>query len=199
MALSGGRTAAGLYRQCVACSRESEVSWAGVDFFWADERCVPPDDLRSNFGEAQRGLLVPLGVVPERVHRVRGEREPETAAAEAEATLRRVTLQRGSEGVLDLVVLGMGEDGHVASLFPSGVGQGMGVGRLYTAVGSPKPPPRRVTLTYEALAAARDVWVLISGAGKAQVLERALSGDDSLPLGKVLAARSRTRLWVAAG
>jgi 6-phosphogluconolactonase len=191
LALSGGRVAAPFYRECVANSRRERVSWGEVDIFWADERCVGPEDGASNYGVARRQLLGPLGLAPERVHRIRGELEPGEAAAAAEKELRGV-----GGGVLDLVILGMGEDGHVASLFPPVTDVPGGVGRLYVAVLGPKPPPWRVTLTYGALAAAREVWVLVSGAGKAGALGRALAGDGTLPLGRVLAERSLTRFWV---
>jgi 6-phosphogluconolactonase len=195
VALSGGRVAAQFFRATVEAVRARGVVWAGWDCFWADERCVPPGDEQSNYFEAERSLLRPLGWEAARVHRVRGEVEPDLAASESELALKSVV---GEGGVLDLVILGMGEDGHVASLFP---GQAFGVeeGGLYRAVVGPKPPPRRVTLTLPVLLRARQVWVMVTGEGKREVLDRALRGDEGLPLGRVLRGRTVTQVFSCVG
>ncbi len=194
VALSGGRVAAQFFGATVGAVRARGVAWLGWDCFWADERCVPPGDERSNYFEAERSLLGPLAWEEARVHRVRGEVDPDLAARECEIALKRVV---GEAGVLDLVILGMGEDGHVASLFP---GQELeGGGEIYRAVVGPKPPPRRVTLTLPVLLRARQVWVMVSGEGKREVLERALGGDERLPLGRVVRGRSVTQVFSCVG
>lgn len=195
VALSGGRVAAAFFRATVDAARARGVVWSGWDCFWADERCVPPGDVESNFFEAERSLLRPLGWETHRVHRVRGEIDPEIAAGECGLALKRVT---GGSGVLDLVMLGMGEDGHVASLFPGQV-MDAGDGEIYRAVVGPKPPPRRVTLTLPVLFRAKRVWVMVSGEGKRDILGRALSGDESLPLGRVLRERAGTQVFSCVG
>ena len=167
---------------------------AHVEFFWADERCVPPDDPESNFRLASEHLLQPLRVASERIHRVRGELEPAAAAREAEAELRRVVSDTADgQPVLDLVFLGMGEDGHVASLFPADV-EGVTSPAVYRSAIGPKPPPQRVTLGYAPLRLARQVWVVASGAGKEEALQRSVRGDRNTPLGRLLTMREQTRI-----
>ena len=119
VALSGGRIAKSLFSAASqqACARK--ILFSNVHFFWADERCVPPDDAESNFRMAHEYLFSPLKVQDDHVHRICGEQPPDVAAAEAEVEIRRlVPLNRVDQPVLDLIFLGMGEDGHVASLFP---------------------------------------------------------------------------------
>jgi len=194
VALSGGRIAREFF---VALSRAAFGApgfWDGVDFFWADERCVPPDHPESNFALAHQLLLGPAGVPPGRIHRIRGELDADQAARLASAELQRVVTV-GEDGlpVLDWVFLGMGEDGHVASLFPGDPAPE--ANELYRAVIAPKPPPRRITLSYAVLAAARQVWVLISGPGKEAALRASLTANGTTPLARVLQRRSYTRIY----
>src|SRR5262245_34381694 len=161
VALSGGRIANDFFKEIGArASRNHGIRQA--HFFWADERCVPPDHADSNYRVARELLLEPLQVEPSHVHRIRGEDEPAKAAAAAAEELLRVAAGAPRQPLLDWVFLGMGEDGHVASLFP-GAEPKPGI---YYSVTGPKPPPRRITLSYDVLAAAREVWVLASGSGK---------------------------------
>jgi 6-phosphogluconolactonase len=201
VALSGGRIASGFFAAAVDQARARGISFAGVHFFWADERCVPPDDAQSNYREARERLLVPLGIPQNRIHRIRGESGPESAAAEATGEIRRV-VPGGEDGqpLLDLVLLGMGEDGHVASLFPVEPEPTRSRGEVYRAVtNSPKPPPNRVTLNYAALAAARQVWVLVAGAGKASALRDSLAVGGRTPLARVLELRRGVKVFSAVG
>ncbi len=196
VALAGGRITDRFLRTVATRAIARGVSLAGVDFFWGDERCVPSDDLESNHRLAQEALLTPMGIAPARIHRVLGELDPASGAALAEEELRRVT---GVEGAvmprLDLVFLGMGEDAHVASLFPGTAASVTESGSVYVAVTGPKPPPRRVTLTYRALAAAAEVWVLASGAGKEPALRDSVAIGSGTPLGRVLRERSQTQIF----
>jgi 6-phosphogluconolactonase len=193
VALAGGRITKRFLATVATRSKERGISLAGVDFFWGDERCVPPGDPESNHRLAQEALLVPAEIASSRIHRVLGELDPASAAALAEQELRRVT---GVEGaampVLDLVFLGMGEDAHVASLFPGAIASVTESACVYVGTTGPKPPPRRVTLTYRALAAAREVWVLASGAGKEAALRASLESGSQTPLGRVLREREKT-------
>jgi len=197
VALSGGRTAAPFFAAALVEARHQRVPFDHVSFFWADERCVPPDDPASNFRLAALRLLRPLHIPPAQIHRIRGEDAPDRAAARAEAELRAVLGGPATtQPALDLVLLGLGEDGHVASLFPSEpevVRANPAVFRvIYNA---PKPPPCRVTLGYGALAAARQVWVLASGPGKAAALRESLRRDGTTPLSHLLRSRSHTRIF----
>ena len=199
VSLSGGRIARqffGLAAELVKAG--GDKGSRGLDsahFFWGDERCVPPDDAESNFGMAQEILLGPLGVPGQQIHRVRGELPPERSTAEAAAELCRLA-RASSDGQpeLDLVFLGMGEEGHVASLFPGESEAVMESGAVYRAVTATKPPPRRITLGYAAIAAAREVWVLASGSGKEGALRASLEAGGKTPLGRVLQLRDFTRI-----
>jgi 6-phosphogluconolactonase len=176
-ALSGGKTTGPLYRTLAGM----ELAWERVDFYFADERCVPPDHPESNYLLAEQALLQPLGVRPEQVRRMEGEREDRDAAA------------RGYEAllppVLDVVLLGMGEDGHTASLFPGGSAVEERERRVLAIVG-PKPPPWRLTLTLPVLLGARKVLYVVAGAGKREAVRRVFAGED-LP-----AARVTNAVWM---
>lgn len=191
-ALSGGRITHRLFAEVVAQSRTRGLSLAGVDFFWADERCLPPSDAESNFRMAQELLFGPLKIAAGQIHRLKGELEPEAAAQEASAEILRVApVDAGGRPVLDLILLGMGEDGHVASLFPGASAAVWRCGTPYLVIReSPKPPPIRLSLSLGAIVAARETWVLASGAGKEQALSDSLAGADRTPLGRVIGART---------
>src|SRR5580765_8477057 len=195
-ALSGGRIAKKLYSSIVAEAKATKVSLGHAHFFWADERCLPPDDPESNYRGARELFFQPLGVSGNQIHRIRGEESPEFAATEAEAEICRIA-PMNSEGqpVLDLILLGMGEDGHVASLFP-GEAETVSASRaVFRAVrNSPKPPPERVTLGYAAIASAKEVWVLVSGVAKREVLQQSLTPNSTTPLARVIQMRQATRL-----
>lgn len=194
VALPGGRIAPRLFAAIVELVRGRRLAIAQVHFFWGDERCVPPGDQESNFRVANDFLFSPLGIGSSQIHRIRGELPPGVAAAEAEAEL--VGLAPANESglpVLDLVLLGMGEDGHVASLFPGEPEQTTSSRAVFRPVTAPKPPPARITLGYGTLAAARAVWVLASGSGKTEALRRSLQGT-STPLGRLVKLRRSTRI-----
>jgi 6-phosphogluconolactonase len=196
VAISGGRIAKDFFSAVARQAKECGQSLAHVHFFWADERCVPPDHAESNYRSAAELLFTPLRVPAENIHRIRGEAEPEQAAREAEVVLRRFTsANTAGQPVLDLVLLGMGEDGHVASLFPGETEAVMDSAATYRAVTASKPPPRRITLGYAAIAAAREVWVLASGAGKEPALRESLSLDGTTPLARVLRSRGQTMIF----
>ncbi len=196
VALSGGRVAQDFFRAVARLAQERGQSLTHVHWFWADERCVPPDHADSNYRSAAELLLTLLGLPSQNIHRLRGEDEPEQAAREAEKELRQFA-QSTTDGqpVLDLVLLGMGEDGHVASLFPGETEAVMESVAVYRAVTASKPPPRRLTLGYGAIAAAREVWVLASGAGKEAALRESLSPTGRTPLARVLRVRDQTRIF----
>lgn len=196
VALSGGRIAARLFTSCVERSRGKPQSLASSHFFWADERCVPPDDEESNYRLALERLIQPLGLCASSVHRIPGELGPDAAARQASAELLRVVgAKLPTIPVLDLVLLGMGEDGHVASLFP-GNGAASDKTSLYLPVfESPKPPPHRVSLGHAVITAAREVWVLASGVGKQAALQESLSPHGRTPLAMVLRERKITCIF----
>lgn len=192
-ALSGGRIA----RQLLHAIAQSSPRLGQVHFFWADERCVPPAHVESNYRVANEALFLPCKVPMERIHRIEGERVPIEACALAERDLRKhVGDPADRVPVLDWVFLGMGEDGHIASLFPGAPDGVDDPRRAYVAVRGPKPPPDRVSLSYAALAAAREVYVLVSGPGKRDALEKSLSAPGGTPLSKLLQTRAATTVLV---
>ena len=192
IALSGGRIANDFFREVAMTGRENH-GLRNAHFFWADERSVPPDHADSNYRVARELLFEPLRIEPSHIHRVRGEDEPARAADDASEELLRVA--GGEVGTarpaLDWVFLGMGEDGHVASLFPGAEARS---GIYYPVIG-PKPPPQRITLSYDILGAAREVWVLVSGAGKEAALKESLRPEGETPLGRVLKSRKFTKIF----
>ena len=173
VALSGGRIARGFFCALAAEITARPLSTAWPHFFWADERCVPPDHAESNFRLAQDYLLAPLRAPADRVHRIRGELSPEDGASQAAETLNEIAAHNeAGMPVLDYVFLGMGEDGHVASVFPDALPEVLVGSSPYVAVTAAKLPSLRITLTMKVLQSAKAVWVLASGAGKEQAFER---------------------------
>jgi 6-phosphogluconolactonase len=197
VALSGGRITLNFFAAIIEQSRAQNISLMNVHFFWADERCVPPDDKESSFGAANAAFFQPLGIAPENIHRIRGEQTPERAAEQANAEIKRVApVNVSGQPELDLIFLGVGEDAHVASLFPRETEAERTNPAVYRVItNSPKPPPNRVTLGYPAIAAARQVWVLASGAGKEVALKDSLAANAKTPLGRVLQMRANTKVF----
>ena len=169
LVLAGGTTP----RRCYELLASRPVQWGRVTVLFGDERCVPPDDAESNFRMAREALLD--RVFPASVHRIPGELGPEEGARAYAAVVERVQ-------PLDLVLLGMGPDGHTASLFPGHpelAVDGWAVG----VRDAPKPPPDRISLTLQALRTARRVIFLVTGADKAEAVARARRGE--VPAGLV--------------
>ena len=185
IALTGGSTPARAYERAA----ELEPDWSAAGVWWGDERCVPPDDDRSNFGLARRTLLDRLEAQPGRVHRIRGEDEPEAAAASYDHELRGTTL--------DLLLLGLGPDGHVASLFPNS--PGLAETERFAIPAEPKLDPfvERVTMTPPPLRSARRVVFLVTGEQKAEAVVAALAGppDPAVP-GSLIRAESGQTLAI---
>lgn len=176
LALSGGSTPR-LTLEALA-RPDRGVDWAMVDLFWVDERCVPPEHPDSNYGMARDALLVPASVPASCVRRIRGEADPATEAdryaAEFEAALPAST-RPDRTPVLDLVLLGMGDDGHAASIFPYNA-ELFHSGRLYEVSAHPTSGQRRITMTGRPIVAAKEVAFLVAGPSKAarvaEILER---------------------------
>ncbi|MGO8699704.1 MAG: 6-phosphogluconolactonase [Limisphaerales bacterium] len=196
-AVSGGHIARDFFEAVTEQVRTSNTPLQNVHFFWADERCVPPTDSESNFLLASEHLLQPLGIAADKIHRLKGELPPAAAVAEANSDIRATApIGPGGLPILDLVFLGMGENGHIASLMPDAPAEVQQSREPYVHVpNSPKPPPNRLSLTYPALAAAREVWVLVSGKGKEEAFRESLRPDGPTPLARVLRERGQTRLY----
>lgn len=204
VALSGGRIARKFFASVVEQAKARKIGDgdtpslpANVHFFWADERCVPPDDAESNFAIARKFLFTPLKIADAQIHRIHGEEPPEAAAKAASTEISKIVpVNENGQPVLDLIFLGMGEDGHVASLFPGEPDASILDKAIYRAVkNSPKPPPNRVTLGYAVIAVARQVWVLVSGTGKEAGLRKSLFSKGRTPLARVTQFRTHTKIY----
>ena len=194
--LSGGRVAASLYRKLVELSAISSVPWQVVDFYWADERCVPRDHADSNFLQADEVLLRPLIVPRHHIFRLRGELPPAEAAALASSQVRE-NIPVGADGLpaLDLVLLGMGEDGHIASLFPDAPQAIVESKEPFLAImDSPKPPPQRITMGYGLLKAAKNIRVIVASGDKAAMLRSSMSEEGTSSLAKLVHMRTTTTI-----
>lgn len=194
--LSGGSTPRASY-QLIASRYRERVPWAQVHLFWGDERFVPAGDPRSNARMAHEAFVDRVPVPPANVHPVDTALPSAAAAAlRYEETLRaHFTVP---EPVFDLVLLGLGEDAHTASIFPGSRALSEPE-RWVMAVAAPVDPPQRVTLTMHALTAATQLFVLVSGAGKAEALRRALdpsSAPAQYPAAALQLAGSRVVWWV---
>jgi 6-phosphogluconolactonase len=168
LALSGGTTPARTYELLAG----EPIVRAAVETWFADERCVGPEDEQSNYRLVAEVLLGPTGIAPERVHRMQGELGPQEGARRYAEELRaHVASDEHGLPALDLVILGIGEDGHVASLFPCAPTLEANERALCLGVSdSPKPPPERITLSLAVLRAARRCVLLATGAGKSDAL-----------------------------
>lgn len=178
IALSGGSTPKSLYN-LLATNARTTLPWDRMFFFWGDERHVPPTDPESNYRMANEAMLARVPVPPGNVFRVPAEDSDAAAAAEAyEQTLRRFfQLERGSVPRFDLILLGMGPDGHTASLFPGTAGL-KERSRLVIANWVEKLKTHRLSFTLPVLNAGREVAFLVSGIDKAPLLKAVLEGDD---------------------
>ncbi len=196
VALSGGRISKGLFSTLAAAESPVRERLAQLHYFWADERCVPLDDPESNYRLASELLFEPASIPQSQRHPFAGGAAPAEMAAAGQTMMQDFfQSEAGTDPVFDLVFLGMGEDGHVASLFPENLpNDEQRTESCYHVVAS-KPPPDRITLSFPVLVAAREVWLVISGAGKAERLAGALSGRDRSPLQALLAQRQQTHIF----
>ncbi len=193
IALSGGRVSQLFFRTLTATLRASNLPLATLHFFWADERCVAAQDMDSNFAVARSDLFDPLGIPESQVHRIEGELPPDQAAIKAEAELCRIaTRTLSGQPLIDLLILGMGEDGHTASLFPNETEDAQSSPAIYRHIVAPKPPPNRITLGYPTIASARTVLALVSGPNKHEPLKNALTAGHPSPFAKILRSRQKS-------
>jgi 6-phosphogluconolactonase len=178
IAISGGTTPKAMFAVLADRSQPyfERVPWEKLHLFWVDERTVPPDHKDSNYGMTKAAMLDRVRLRPEQVHRIEGELEPEVAASRYEADIRTSFRLEGAESpTFDLVLLGMGDDGHTASLFPHTEALNE-LGRIAVANRVEKLNTWRITLTWPVINQAREVVFLIEGAGKREILRDVLLG-----------------------
>jgi len=186
VAISGGSTPRRLYTLLGSEAYRDQVDWQHVHFFWADERCVPKDDEASNFRIAFDALLSKIALPQENIHRIKGEEAPDKAARDYEEEIRRFFGESERPG-FDLIILGMGEDGHTASLFPGSKSLEETV-KLAIPVYLEKPGKNRITLTLPVLNSADQILFLVAGPSKAAVLSEVLGEGEKkkgFPVGLV--------------
>jgi 6-phosphogluconolactonase len=175
VALSGGSTPSGLYRLLADEPYRSQVEWSNTFVFWGDERCVPPEDEGSNYHKAHETLLGRIPIPDENIQRIRGELEPAEAADAYARILKRFAAPGLDWPRFDLVLLGMGGDGHTASLFPSSQVD-VAAPTLAVSADCRGRPAQRVTLTPKVFNSARTIVFLVTGADKARTLSRVFTG-----------------------
>ncbi|MGC4097705.1 MAG: 6-phosphogluconolactonase [Nitrospira sp.] len=190
MALSGGSTPKTLYQVLATSEWKIRLDWAHTFFLFGDERCIPPDHPESNFGMASESLFQPLHIPLDHICRMKGELEnPAAAAQEYEETIRRLTKSPSPHTPrIDLVLLGLGDDGHTASLFP-GTAALQEDSKIVTVGHAPAGVRSRLTLTLGVLNHAAMVLFLVMGPGKAHMVHRVLNpeseADRSLPAARI--------------
>ena len=199
IAMSGGSTPKATFALLADATQpwRARMPWGKLDLWWVDERCVPPDHPDSNYRMTRKALLDHVPIQPEQIHRIEGELEPELAAARYESELRDSFRLEGAElPKFDLVALGMGPDGHTASLFPHTQSLHE-VRRLATASYVETKDSWRVTLTWPVINCAAEVFFLVGGEDKAQILKEVLTGPrdvERLPSQLIAPANGRLTL-----
>jgi 6-phosphogluconolactonase len=198
IALSGGSTPAAMY-ELLATRFRLSVDWKEVQFFFGDERCVPPADELSNYGMANRAMLSPLGIKPAQVHRIKGELKPQDGAIAYEDELRKFfSLGVGEFPRFDLVLLGLGANAHTASLFPGDPAIRESA-RMAIAVEVDDPVARyRISLTPPVLNDATRIMFVAHGANKASAVHQTLEGSrdpDRFPA-QIIAPQNGELIWI---
>lgn len=185
--LSGGDTPTPLYQTLAGIHYRNQINWAKVHAFWGDERCVPPDDPGNCYYQARLALLDHVDIPADNIHRIQSTLEPASAATDYARTLKVYSTPPLDWPRFDLVLLGMGEDGHTASLFP---GSPVEIASPTVAVTAnyQDRPARRVSLTPPVFNSARQIVFLVSGGSKSETLASVLNGEyhpEQLPAQRI--------------
>jgi 6-phosphogluconolactonase len=191
--LTGGSIAEELHRELARRAADSSVDWSRVRFWWGDERFVPADSPDRNAGQARAALLDHVAVDPANIHEVPASDQVATAEDAAEAYTAAV--REHGAGFFEVLMLGIGPDGHCASLFPGHPALDARDAIAVAVHDSPKPPPDRVSLTFEAMERCRAVWFIASGEGKAEAVARALAADGSVAETPARGVRGDETVW----
>lgn len=199
LALNGGGSPQRLFEILGSPRYRSLPLWQSTAFFWGDERLVPPHEPGSNYKQAQESFLASLGVLPERVHRIRGELQ----AGEAARAYARLLKREADPGLdwprFDLVLLGLGVDGHTASLFPGSPPAPSGVAVQAVSADYDGRPAGRITLTPQVFNSARALFWIVPGAPKAGIVKRVLRGEPdpaAIPAQRINLAGGTTTWWL---
>lgn len=178
--LSGGYTPSELFRKITKKYAES-IEWERIHFWWGDERCVSPDNENSNFKQANDFLLSQIIIPAENIHRIKGENNPEEEALRYALEIKEYINFRGENPVFDLVLLGLGEDGHTASIFPDEL-ELFEDERICAVTRHPLTGQKRITITGRVLNNANRVFFMVTGANKAQRISEIMNDDEAAKL-----------------
>jgi len=203
LVLTGGGIGIAVLREVANTPASSAVDWRGMDVYWGDERFLPGGHPERNETQAREALLNHVGVDPARVYPIGASDGPwgndPDAAADAYGELllnRRRPEDRGPAPSFDICLLGIGEEGHVASVFPGSPAVYETERAVIGVRGSPKPPPTRISLTLPAIRCAAEVWLIVSGLGKAAAVTMALRGAGEVRVPAAGATGRRRTLWL---
>ena len=191
--LTGGTIADALHRELARRAPDSSVDWSRVVVWWGDERFVPADSPDRNARQAREALLDHVPVDPANVHEVPAS--DQVATAEDSAAAYSASMRSAGAGFFEVLMLGIGPDGHCASLFPGHAALEATDAIAVAVHDSPKPPPDRVSLTFEAMERCRAVWFIASGDGKAEAVARALADDGSVSETPARGVRGDETVW----
>ncbi|WP_250303838.1 6-phosphogluconolactonase [Streptomyces sp. A 4/2] len=201
--LTGGRNGNGLLAALAEAPARDAVDWSRIDLWWGDERFLPEGDPERNITQARAALLDSVGVDPARVHAMAASDGPHGSDVEAAAAAYAAELataagpgDHGGVPAFDVLMLGVGPDAHVASLFPELPAVRESVRTVVGVHGAPKPPPTRISLTLPAIRAAHEVWLLAAGEDKAGAAALALSGTGEIQAPAAGAYGLSRTLWL---
>ena len=193
VALSGGNTPAVLY-SLIAEKYGDPVDWKFIHFFWGDERCVPPDDPESNYGMAFEKFLGRIDIPPGNIHRIIGEGIPSAEALRYSEEIMLNTRNRNGLPVFDHIILGMGEDGHIVSVFPS-IRDLFHSDKICDVATHPVTGQKRITVTGKVINNSGLVTFLVTGKSKSRTVERIFSNDKGFPASDVMPYHGRL-VWL---
>lgn len=189
VALNGGGTPQRLFELLGQSPYREQINWEVVHIFWGDERCVPPDAPGSNYGQAWQAWLRHVPIPATNIHRIQGELTPHAAAADYTIQLKAFSQGESPWPVFDLILLGMGDDGHTASLFPGAMTPEQQIQPVLAVTAAYEGrPAHRITLTPLVFNQARHIWVMVTGAKKARIVAAALHGPhqpEHLPMQRI--------------
>ena len=177
VALSGGSTPELLF-SVLGDHFSKSAPWEFVHFFWGDERCIPPDNQESNYGMTRRKLLDKIDIPSSNIHRIKGEEDPEKEASRYSEEIYDYTVKRDGLPLIDLIILGLGEDGHTASIFP-GHQELFSSDKICEVAVHPLTLQRRITLTGRVINNADSVTFLVTGKKKAEIVEKIIKKNAS--------------------
>ena len=178
--LSGGNSPIALFKR-IRKKYAERIDWQRIHFWWGDERCVAPDDEQSNFKSANDNLLSHISIPTENIQRIKGENDPASEVKRYEAEIRKNIHFRGEDPVFDLIILGLGDDGHTASIFPGQL-ELFEEKQICVVAQHPDTGQNRITLTGKAINNANRVYFLVTGENKAERIAEIMNDDEAAKL-----------------